>query len=197
MERFIKLKKKVDDIYLFSNQTNTRCEEWADYLHSNHIYIVAENAKRFSEIYGANTELTMASAILHDIADAVMDRFDKAHEKKSSEIARDFLSNSGFSEEEIRIIVDDAMKYHSCHGDELPKTLEGKILATADGYTHLMSDFYPNRITKMTEDESLEKAKNWALPKIDRDLNEKIFFDEIREEVRSRYEFLKNYINNL
>ncbi|PIP68895.1 hypothetical protein CO033_00850 [Candidatus Nomurabacteria bacterium CG_4_9_14_0_2_um_filter_32_10] len=194
MLKLFKLKRKINKLYKAKNDNR---DEWADYLFTDHIYLVAKIAKKFSKKYNANKKLVIASALLHDIADAVMPRENIAYEEKSYEIAKDFLTASGFSEKEIEIIVNDALRYHSCHNGEIPKTIEGKILATADAYAHLISNFYENRIIEFARRDSLQKAKEWALLKIDRDLYNKILFDKIKEEAKPRYEFLKNYINDL
>lgn len=145
-------------------------------------------ARELSERFGAGNDLAEAAGMLHDCTDAVMSRFADGHEEKSLEIARKLLSESGFSAEEITIVVDDAIKNHSCRGENLPQTTEGKIMSTADAKAHLATDFYDFLRTalekRMTEEEIQAKLSE----KIDRDFNIKIFFPEIQEELREVYE---------
>lgn len=183
------LKDFVDELY----QKNLPWRDsWADYLHGHHIYLVAECAESLSLRFWGRIELVIAGSMLHDIADATMCRFDPQHRKESERIARDLCIKTWFSEEEVRIIIDDIMQYHGCRNGELPNTKEGKIMATADAVVHLTSDFYPHALNeKLREWQSLEEIRQWALSKIERDFFVKIFFNEIREEVRGAYEHNK------
>jgi HD superfamily phosphodiesterase len=187
MSRIELLKERIDALYLDKN--TSRAKDWADYLHTSHVFKVADKAKELAERFNANTELAVAAGMLHDIADAVMSREDPRHEQESMTIARSFLRATGFNDEEIRIVVDDAMKYHSCRGIDAPQTLEGKVMATADALVHLQTDFYDFAVNNFTvRGETNADISEWGLEKTDRDFNKKIFFPEIQEEVRPDFE---------
>lgn len=186
MNRLETLKKKVSDLYLSKNESK---DGWADWMYENHIFLVADKAGELANKYGASSELVMASAMLHDIADAVMSRFADSHEVESLKIAKIFLEESGFSNEEIAIVVDDAIKFHSCRNGHIPKTSEGKIMATADAVIHLSSNFYEHAILEKKKDGTpIEEIKDWAIPKIERDFNTKIFFEDVKKEMFPYYE---------
>ncbi|MFA6522611.1 MAG: HD domain-containing protein [Patescibacteria group bacterium] len=185
--RIEQLKNKVSDLYLAKDPNRA---DWADWLFENHIFVVAKNAEAIAKRYGAKADLVVAAALLHDIADAVMQREDEHHEEKSYEIAKELLGESGFSHEEIPLVID-AIKHHACHGEDLPETLEGKVMATADGMAHLQTDFYDFALGVLLPIESPKKIRAWALPKIERDFRKKIFFDEIRTELTGDYERVK------
>jgi HD superfamily phosphodiesterase len=181
------LKKRIDALYLDKN--TSRAKDWADYLHASHVFKVADKAKELAERFNANTDLAVAAAMLHDVADAVMPREDPRHEQESMTIARSFLRACGFTDEEIRVVVDDAIKFHSCRDGTHPETLEGKIMATADAVVHLQTDFYDFAVKNFTDSgERIADISNWGLEKTDRDFNKKIFFPEIQEEVRPDFE---------
>lgn len=184
MNRLESLREAVSLLY---NKKNPQRGDWADWLFENHVFLVADEAYSLAQRFGADKELAAAAGMLHDIADAVMSRFDPQHEQKSNEIARDLLVQAGFSADEMSIIVDDAMKYHGCHDGETPASLEGKVMATADAVVHLTSDFYEFTKQQMVAEKGIDGARSWALPKIERDLNNKIFFEEIRSEVEPSY----------
>jgi HD superfamily phosphodiesterase len=129
---------------------------------------------------------------LHDVADFKMERSNPDHEAESLKIAREFMQECGYSEEEIVLVVDDAIRYHSCHGDERPQSNEGLVLATADSLAHLQTDFYAFAtwmFGKLGRD--FDFLRDWVLEKIERDLYNKILFDDIREEARPDYEMIK------
>ena len=188
MDRLQTLKTKVIDLY---EKKNPERADWADWLYENHVFDVASTAQELARRYGAKEELAAAGGMLHDIADAVMSRFDAAHEVKSTEIATELLRASGFSEEEIDIIVNDAMKHHSCRDGQQPQTLEGQVVATADAVAHLTTNYYPETMKMFAAEKGEDAAKKWAAPKIERDFHEKIFFDEVKVGVNYAYEKVK------
>ena len=191
MTRAEQVKNKVDELYKVKNPGRA---DWADWLYGNHVFVVADYAGQLADRFHANKELSMAIGMLHDIADAIMKREDAGHEEKSLSMARYILKESGFIEEEIRVGVDDAIRLHSCHNNDVPQSLDGKILSTADALGHLMTDFYSDSVSKMSK-RSAEENRKWVLEKIERDINKKIFFDEVREEAKPYYEKLKIFFS--
>lgn len=188
MERIEILRAKVKDLYEVKYLGRA---DWADYLYDSHIFVVAKYARALSERFGVKNDLAEAAAMLHDIADAIMSRSDEQHEEESIKIARQFLLESCYSSDEIKIIVDDAIENHSCRGDSLPQTIEGQIMVTADAKAHLDTDFYFVAREKVKGVKTNEEFKAWCQEKIDRDFNQKIFFPEIKKELREVYEARK------
>lgn len=184
-----KIDKLISLVRGVYEERNPNRADWSDWLYSNHVFLVADAARDLAIRFGANADLAQAAGMLHDVADAVMSRFDKGHSVKSEDMARHLLAAADFDETEIAIIVDDAIRLHGCHDGLKPSSLEGKIMATADAVVHLESDFYPSRIMSLRQTgKTPEEIAGWATPKIERDFNAKICFDEIREECRSSYE---------
>lgn len=189
MARYDDLFKKVETLYM--QKLDSR-DDWADWLYPNHVLVVARSAGAIAERKGANVELAQVAALLHDVADIRMKRLEPGHEEESLKIAREVMQECGYSEEEIALVVDDAIRYHSCHGDERPASKEGLILATADSLAHLQTNFYVFAtwsFGKLGRD--LGFLIDWVLKKLERDLNNKISFDDIREEARPDYERIK------
>lgn len=189
MTRIETLENTVRELYAAKDPNRAA---WADWLAENHVFVVADHATTLAERFGADKELARAAAMLHDIADAKMSRFTDSHAEVSLEIARDLLQQTGFNEDEIKLIVDDAIRYHSCHDGEAPQSLEGKVLAAADSIAHLASDFYVFAVWIFSKDgKSIEQIKEMVQKKLDRDFHNKILFDEIKNEYRTNYEILK------
>jgi len=192
MKRIEKLSEKVSELYKAKHEGRA---DWAGYMYDSHVFVVSKYAQELSKRFGVQNDLAEAAAILHDIADAVMSRFDSEHEKKSLEIARAFLSETDYSSDEIEIIVDDIIANHSCYPGHLPQTLEGKIMATADAKAHIDTDFYNFASDQMSVVKTQEEIKNWILEKIDRDFNVKIFFPEVKKELQEVFEQKKREFN--
>jgi putative nucleotidyltransferase with HDIG domain len=189
MARFDDLWKYVESLY---NAKEAGRDEWADWLYPNHVVVVTRNAKAIAETKGADVELSQAAAVLHDVADFKMKRANPEHEQESLKVARELMEAYGYSDEEIALVVDDAIRYHSCHGNERPKSKEGLVLATADSLAHLQTDFYLFAAWQFGKSgRSSDDLKDWVLKKIERDLHSKISFDDIREAARPDYEMIK------
>lgn len=188
MNKIETLREKVKGLYEAKHEGRA---DWSDWLYENHVFVVADNARELSKRFGAGNDLAEAAAMLHDVADAVMSRFEDGHEVKSLDMALELLTESGFKESEIEIVLNDAIKNHSCYPGHLPETLEGKIIATADAKAHLDTDFYYFAQEQMKSHKTEAEFKTWVTEKISRDFNVKIFFPEIKEELKGFYETLK------
>lgn len=188
MPRIDDLRKAVQELYEAKQPTR---EDWCDWMYPNHVLIVADYAVKLAKKYEADVELAEAAALLHDIADVKMARKNPNHEAESLAIARNLLKDCGYTPEEIELLVEDAIRFHSCHGDERPKSKEGLVLATADSLAHLKTGFYIHATWAFGHDRSLEQLKSWLFKKIDQDLYNKIVFDDEREDARPDYEMLK------
>ncbi len=188
MNRIENLESKTREMYEAKDPNRA---DWADWLFDQHVFVVADNADQLAEQFGANKEYARAAAMLHDIADARMSRFDEKHEEMSLIISRELLEECGYTPQEVTLIVDDAIKYHSCHNGEIPNSLEGKVLATADSLAHLTTNFYELASGALRGEKSTDYIRDWVLKKLDRDFQNKILFDEIKKEVQADYERLK------
>lgn len=173
MDRLKTLETKVKSLY---EEKDPNRADWADWMFDNHVLIVANYATELAKQYGANEELSRTAALLHDIADAKMKRENEDHEKTSLQMARELMKEFEYAENEIKLVVDDAIRYHSCNGSEHPDSLEGKILSTADALAHLKTDFYIFAAWAIGRDMTIKILKQWVLDKIERDLHKKNFF---------------------
>lgn len=178
--------ERVTDAYLSSK------DDLAHWMLKEHVQVVAANAEELSKKYGANEDLAVAGAWLHDLGDAFVRRHASDHEAISVREACKILKDSGYSSEEIREVTEVIIALHSCKEGNLPQTPEGKVLATADAFAHLSTDFYLQFAWKhMPEGKSYEEFIAWVGAKIERDFHNKIFFDDVRDEMRERYKALK------
>lgn len=189
MDKLEKLKSKVATLY--ETKVPGRAE-WADWLYDQHVPAVAAYAREIAKTHGADPELAEAAGWLHDIADMKMSRKDEGHEQESLRIAREVMEECGYSEEQVALVVDDAIRLHSCYEGKRPESPEGQALATADALAHIKTDFYIFASLMLGRELSLEGLKRWTLDKLDRDFNTKICFDDVRESTRADYEVIKN-----
>lgn len=183
-----KLRNLVEKQY---KQKNPNRDDWCDWLYTNHVLWVADKTEEFCERFDADKNIAIAAALVHDIADTVMQRKDDGHEQKSLEIGRKLCRESGYSDEQTTVIIDDIALKHSCRNEVVPESKEGKLMAEADACSHYMTDFYLHAFNNGSGFGDYEWMLKWARNKIEKDFNQKIFHDEIREELRPAYDAWK------
>jgi len=192
-KKIIKLENKIKEAHLHPiiskhSASKKDAQETFRLFWSLHLKPVIDMAKELAEKYDADIEIAWLSAILHDIA-----RLDdlEPHDEIGSEKAYILLTEEGFDKktaEEVRdTILTHRVKQHK------PKTLEQKILATADAMSHFKTPFYLwfSSMSAKPFKEQLESS----LKKIERDYDDKIFFEDERKLIRPEYQILKKWCN--
>jgi HD superfamily phosphodiesterase len=182
-----KLSELVHNLYI---NAPAEADPWIDFGYPKHVLVVAANATSLAKRYGANVAFCTAGALLHDVADAVMQRAEEGHEDRSREIAVELLTAAGCNANDQRIIIEDIIGPHSCR-ERMPESLEAKILATADAVAHLDTDFYLHFAWRHFGAPVYEDYKRWVRERVEKDYHKKIFFDAVREQITPRYEALK------
>jgi predicted hydrolase (HD superfamily) len=158
----------------------------------NHTQWVANKSKELAQKYGADVEKVYCAALLHDLADSTYERSHADFDAWSWDTGKAILKKAGFCKAERDAILE-AVSTHSCHPGHLPTTIEGKVLATADGMWHLQTSFFPVicYMNRPDTTSTYEEWQAWFKVKIERDFKVKIFFDDERAEVAKDYEALK------
>ena len=177
---------------MYSNAQQFCMREWFfDY----HVNVVANYAKDVAARISHDSELPMLAALLHDIARTKAVFNDPQLMSESLKICSEIMNRYDYNESQIDQ-VKLAIIPHACKKKK-PTTEIGKILATADALAHLMSDIYlvlpicdSDEWGKTPSD--WQKYKKWVLTKLERDINDKIFYDYYRKLAYPRYEMLKD-----
>lgn len=178
---------------LYSNSV-TSMGSW---MWRHHTQWVANKTKLLAEKYGADVEKAYCAALLHDLADSEYERGHADFETWGWQKSKEILKNAGFRKSDRDAIME-AIRTHSCHPGHLPTTLEGKILATADGMWHLQTDFFPVicYMNRPDDTNSYKTWQEWFVRKIQRDFGPKIFFEDERAEVKDNYDALMRVFGN-
>jgi uncharacterized protein len=181
---------KLSDLVLSTYKQSD--QDFGQWMIENHVPIVAKQAQILSDRFGADANIAVAGAWLHDFGDAFVHRFDEKHEQISQKEARQALVHASYSPSQIEQVLTEVIAPHSCRDGNLPFTLEGKVMATADALAHLTTDFYLQFTwMHLPENMNYQQFLKWVSEKLERDFHRKIFFDEVRAEVIHRYESLK------
>jgi HD superfamily phosphodiesterase len=178
----------MDKINKIKQLIKKECDEFMganSWFYENHL-LAAEKAAKFllGKLPKANKEVVLLGVWLHDLQR--VRNIDGDHQKIGAREAEKVLKDFGYDAKTISE-VKEVILSHSCE-HILPKTLEGKILASADAMSHYGNDFYL-RIATMGE-RFLEEYKEWALEKLNRDYNKKIFFPFAKKKIKSRHQAL-------
>jgi putative nucleotidyltransferase with HDIG domain len=182
---------EIKNLYSNSNlETHSFSESspkvWLPLFWDYHIKYVINKSKNLAEKYQADLEAVWLGAILHDIARL----YDKdPHDEKGTEIGYKMLIERDYSQD-LAEKVKEIILTHSCIKYK-PENLEQKIVATADAMAHFIPPFYL-WLSKFGKD-SFDKIIKSSSDKIERDINEKIFFEDEKMEVREEYEVLKKW----
>lgn len=153
-----------------------------------HVKPVIEYSKQMAEKYNANREVVWLGAILHDVA-RLSD--EEPHDKIGSEKTYKLLIEKGFSSDTAEKVREVVLRHRV--REYPPETLEQKIVASADAMAHFLQPFYLwiGKYSKNNFAGVMEKNKI----KIERDFNQKIFFDAEKKMVEKEYAMLKKWFN--
>ena len=193
MEKSEKVFSQVQTLYLVDSSRGMGKWMW-----NNHVQWVADKAKKLAEKYNADVEKVYCAALLHDLADCQFERGEKDFDGWSENKGKEVLTEAGFIDDEVKEILEVIVRPHSCRPENLPTTLEGKVLATADAMFHLQTSFFPVLCYKQIPEHTntYEEWQKWFDEKIERDFGPKIFFKDEKEEVRADYEALCRVFGN-
>ena len=183
-----------DEVAKLYSTATTSMGKW---MWRNHTQWVANKAAELAEKYGANTEKVYCAALLHDLGDSRYERGHADFDTWSWNTSKAILKKAGFRKAERDEILE-AIRTHSCHPGHLPATIEGKVLATADGMWHLQTSFFPVicYMNRPDNTHTYEEWQKWFSSKVERDFNTKIFFEDEKEEVRKDYDALTRVFCN-
>ncbi|MBI3486214.1 HD domain-containing protein [Candidatus Daviesbacteria bacterium] len=189
MDKLNKVIKIVEGLYAKKNPVI----DWNSWILEGHLKVVAAWVEDISKKSKFDKESTIAAAYLHDLAYAWTDKFDPDLDEKSESEARKVLKEAGYSEDKIIFIVDKIIHGHGMYDGKEPEHIEAKVLATADAFAHFSTDFYLVVCWNhyLFENKDLNTYKAWVLKKIERDINNKIFFKEYKKLAEPYYKSLK------
>lgn len=195
---------KIDSIkkQLIHDITHSKfCDAW---FYEEHLLVVEKLAMALCEYYPkANREAVNLMVWFHDIGRA--HNANRDHDLYGAEYAQKILTANSFTQTDIDLIVE-ACKTHSCDDYGKPKSLEGKILATADAMSHFHHGFYlrilnswsqkvdPDHYKELARNTDYQFLKQKLLEKIDKDYQEKIFFKEAKQAILPMYQAWKKIV---
>ncbi|MFH1427129.1 MAG: HD domain-containing protein [Patescibacteria group bacterium] len=134
----------------------------------------------------ADKEIVMLGVWLHDLQRirGIKGNHAKIGAREGEKVMKEF----GYKKEKIKK-VKEVILSHRCNASSMPRSLEAKILSSADAMSHYINDFY--LYVAITGQRNLEDYKKWALEKVTRDYNKKIYFSFAKKIIKKRHDALE------
>lgn len=181
------MNKKINQI---KNLVKSECHNLGqvdNWFYDVHLLGVEKIAKKLiKRLPKADKEIVLLGVWLHDLQRVRGIKGD--HAKAGAIEAGKVMRQFNYSEKTMGYVREMILS-HCCDTRLVPKTLEGKILASADAMSHYINDFYLT--IAATGQRGAADFKKWALEKLDRDYNKKIFFGFARKMIEKRHKVLK------
>ena len=182
--------KNIGDIKAFVKNECATLGHVSDWFFSVHLEAVEQWAEWLLErVPEADKEIVRLSVWLHDTQHYRGVKGD--HEQIGAQEAEKILREFKYDEVTIKK-VREIILTHSCE-ERMPTSIEGRVLAAADGMAHYTNNFY--LYIACTGQRTVEQYKTWALEKLDRDMNVKISFDFAKEEMKPMHDALIKALN--
>ena len=129
-----KIKREVERIVKQAN--DNRKNQFTDTVWQYHIQPVVKHSLILGKKLKADMEILELSALLHDYASLVDKKLYKEHHLHGARLAGEILSNLNYPEEKIKHIKDCILSHRGSLNIK-KKTIEAKILASADAMAHI------------------------------------------------------------
>ncbi len=171
---------------LIANECKTLgfAPEW---FYGIHLLGVEKFAKKLlKQLPKADKEIVMLGVWLHDLQRIRGIKGD--HAKIGAREAVKVLREFNYEKNKISRVKDIILS-HTCGTNLRPKTIEGKILSSADAMAHYTNDFY--LVIAVTGQRNLKEYKDWVMEKLDRNYNKKIYFDFAKKMIKKRHDIFK------
>lgn len=181
--------KKSEKIKLLIKKECEESKMAPAWFYSVHLLEVEKQAKILARRHKANLEIVLLGVWLHDLQRIRGIKGD--YQKIGSQEAGKVMKEYDYSREEIEQVKEMILS-HSC-GKNMPKSLESKILATADAMSHYYNDFYFRVAVSGTR--NINEYKKFVLEKLDRNYNKKVFSPEAKRKIKPRHDLYKKVFN--
>ncbi len=157
-----------------------------------HILPVVKISVEMAKELNADEQVVEIAAYLHDVTRILGNK--ETHHITGAKYARDFLKKYAFDNKKIELI-EKCIRNHRGSTKNDRKTIEEKIIATADAISHieypipLFYTWYGKRKAKLEEGATEIKSK------LQRSWN-KIEFEYKKDEIKEKYNYLMEVLSN-
>lgn len=152
---------------------------------TDHILLVAANAKKLAKKLKADEEIVEIAALLHDYAGILDIKLYPNHHIHGAKIAEKILSKHNYPKNKIQRVAR-CIYCHRASKNIRKKTLEERILANADAMAHF--DNIPSLLYLAFVNYGMdnEEGKKWVLKKLERSYK-KLTLLQAKKIIRPKY----------
>lgn len=175
-------------IKLIEKEVKERCEKYENTsgygAWTDHIKIVVNNCIKLSNQYGADREIVVLAALLHDVAAVTKEEYKEEHHIYGAEIAEELLKTLNYPKEKIDIIKKCILNHRGSVLKE-KTTNEEVCLADADAMAHF--DNIPSLFSLVYKERkmSIEDGKIFVKDKLNKSYNK--LSDKGKEIYKEKY----------
>lgn len=169
-----KIEDEVKRMHLES-EGNPQRKKLLEHFWKHHVVPVVAYSREMASRYGGESDVIHLGALMHDMA-LLEDR--EPHDEIGAQKAYDYLVINWVPQEVAEKVRDIVLK-HRCRVYE-PKTLEEKIVATADALAHFFPDFHGSGALRLAKEDHIQ-MKVLDIEKLEREYERKIFFEKEKE----------------
>jgi len=182
---------KVQKIRQMVSEKAKKGDEFSEFFFTYHVSVVVKYALALARKLGADREVVEIAAWLHD--STIGTHGNKEHNITGAQEAERLMRKLGYPENKIKMVAH-AIISHRCKKGYFPRTLEAKILATADAVAHLDTFMFLPWIAKRNG-LGVKETFEWIAEKFDRDWEKKIFFPQTKKSVRGKFQTRKKLLD--
>ncbi len=161
---------RTDILEYLHNEIYTRCKKPANKFGMGcyfHIEAVVKNGALLTEQYGADKEIVMIAAWLHDIASITDYSLYEMHHLHGAEMAHDILTSLSYDKAKIPLI-QTCIKNHRGSQDTPRNSIEELCVADADAISHFDSVPSLLYLAYVIRGMDIEEGKEFVRQKLDR-----------------------------
>jgi len=159
------------------------------WFYDSHLLAVEKFSKMMlKKLPKANKEIVLLGVWLHDLQRIRVLR--GHHAETGAREAEKVMENFKYDKSTIKRVKEIILS-HSCNSRVMPKTIEAKILASADAMSHYVNDFFLE--IAVAEQRDVKNFKAFVLEKLDRNYNKKIYFNFAKKIIKKRHDIVKSF----
>jgi HD superfamily phosphodiesterase len=173
--------KKIRQTVIDEFKQSPHIDKW---FLDEHLLIVERIARDLCQKHPeADEKAVLLGVWFHDIGR--LRGIDEGHDLYGAQEAKKILAKGRLPPVFINKVYEVCLN-HRAEANK-PKSLEAKILATADASSHFIANIYPQVFEYYKNKVGETKARKIVKDKIERDYNDKIFFEEERKNIHEIY----------
>jgi len=182
-------KNIIDQVYELIDSAAKKPENMFEYsAFPNHILIVRKFATLLAQKLGADEEICELAALFHDYASLLGKEYVEKHQEHGAKLAKEFLLQHNYPPKKAEEVAYCVLVHRGSTRSE-KKTLEAKILASADAMAHIDNVKSVIHLAYAIHKYGTEEGAQWVLAKLARSWEK--LMPEAKEMIEEKYKAIQ------